>query len=189
MKIILGSQSKSRKEVLTEMGYEFEVMPSHIDEKAIRIADPVELTMALSVAKADALIPKISEPAILITADQVVVCQGEVWEKPESADEARYFLKTCNVMPVETVGAVVVTNLSNKKRAQAHLRTKLYFNPFSDEEIEKLIEDGEVFRLAGGFGVAGGIWDKHIKNVEGELDSARGLSKIEIARLIKEVLQ
>ena len=93
MKIILGSQSEGRQEVLAEMGYEFEVMPSHIDEKAIRHDNPKELVLALANAKADALLPRIAEPALLITADQVVAWKDEIREKPRDEKEERYFLK------------------------------------------------------------------------------------------------
>lgn len=53
MKIILGSQSRSRRKVLEKLGYEFEVMPADIDEKAIRFDDPTKLTLVLARAKAD----------------------------------------------------------------------------------------------------------------------------------------
>ncbi|NQS90060.1 Maf family protein, partial [Patescibacteria group bacterium] len=89
MKIILGSQSKGRKKMLEEMGVEFEIMPADIDEKAIRLKDPKELVLVIARAKADALKPRISEPAILITSDQVVVWQGKIREKPENGKEAR----------------------------------------------------------------------------------------------------
>jgi len=52
MPIILGSQSLGRRELLAAMGYEFAVMPAHIDERAIRADDPGALTLALAHAKA-----------------------------------------------------------------------------------------------------------------------------------------
>jgi len=58
------------------MGYEFEVMPSNIDEEEIRLENPQELTLALSYVKTNALLSKIKEPAILITSDQVVCWNG-----------------------------------------------------------------------------------------------------------------
>ncbi|XP_042517053.1 dTTP/UTP pyrophosphatase-like [Macadamia integrifolia] len=50
-KIILGSSSLSRREILAEMGYKFTVMPADIDEKSIRKEKPEELVMALAEAK------------------------------------------------------------------------------------------------------------------------------------------
>src|SRR5262245_54982209 len=91
MPIILGSQSQGRRPLLSAMGYAFAVMPAHIDERAIRADDPGVLTLALAHAKADALLPQIREPALLITSDQVVVWQGTIREKPAHAEEARAF--------------------------------------------------------------------------------------------------
>jgi septum formation protein len=189
MKIILGSQSKGRKRILEEMGYEFEVMPSYIDEKTIRLENSGELTLALANAKANALVAKINEPALLITSDQVVVCNGEIREKPEDAEEARYFLKTYNDYPAETVTAVVVTNLATKKRQQGVDTAKIYFIPFSDDEIEKLIEIGDVFRIAGGFTAQGDFWSDHVKNIDGAIDSVIGLPKELTEKLINEALK
>ncbi|KMT11277.1 hypothetical protein BVRB_5g109640 [Beta vulgaris subsp. vulgaris] len=77
-KIILGSKSKARREILEQMGYEFTIMTADIDEKAIRKEKPEDLVMALAEAKADAIISKLqiadiqvndSEPTLLISAD------------------------------------------------------------------------------------------------------------------------
>ncbi|RZC44575.1 hypothetical protein C5167_037523 [Papaver somniferum] len=77
-KIILGSSSKSRKDILTEMGYDFTIMTADIDEKEIRMEKPEDLVMALAEAKANGIITRIqttdcseknAEPALLITAD------------------------------------------------------------------------------------------------------------------------
>ncbi|MBI2409924.1 Maf family protein [Candidatus Kaiserbacteria bacterium] len=93
MKIILGSSSKYRKRVLEENGYKFGIMIPDIDEKKIRTEDPYELPLMIAEAKAAALIPKIPDPALLITSDQIVVCDRQVYEKPQTEEEARSFLQ------------------------------------------------------------------------------------------------
>ena len=187
MKIILGSQSQNRKIILQEMGLDFEVMPSNIDEKAIRFDNPKELVLALARAKNDALRPKIKEPAILITSDQVVVWNGEIREKPENAEEAKEFLESYAEIPAETVTAVVVTNLATGQQAEGVDVAKVYFNPFSDEEIEDIIADGRTFTLAGGFTTDGEDWEKHIKKIDGTRDSVMGLPKALTKKLMDEV--
>lgn len=189
MKIILGSQSKGRKKILEEMGILFEVMSSNIDEKAIRFENPKELVLELAKAKAKVLIPKISEPAILITSDQVVMWNGKVREKPENKKEAREFLEGYNTHPAETVTSVVVTNLITKKQVEAVDIAKIYLNPFSEKEINEIIAEGQVFSLAGGFTVDGEKWIDHIKKIEGTRDSVIGLPKDITKRLIDEVLK
>ena len=64
MKIILGSSSRWRKQILEQAGYTFKVMSPDIDEKAIRHADSEQLALAIANAKADKLLEQITEPAI-----------------------------------------------------------------------------------------------------------------------------
>ena len=78
-------------ELAKEIGFEFEIMSPDIDEKAIRSKNPEDLVMAIANAKADALVSKIKEPAILITSDQVVLCKDKIREKPVGEKEAREF--------------------------------------------------------------------------------------------------
>lgn len=187
-KIILGSKSEGRKQMLEEMGIEFEVIPANIDEKAIRLDDPKELVLAIAKAKAAALVSRISEPAILITSDQVVVCNGEMREKPESKKEARKFLESYSIYPAEAITSVVVTNLQTGKQVQEVDTAKVYFNPFSEDEINEIIEQGQVFDLAGGFTVDGEKWEGHVKKIEGTRDSVIGLPKDITRRLINAVV-
>lgn len=189
MKIILGSQSKGRKKMLEEMGYEFEVMPADIDEKLIRFKDPRELTLAIAVAKAEALKPKIFGSAILITADGVVVCNGQILEKPENAKQAKEFLEKYSIFSAEVITSVVATNVKTGKQAEGTDSAKVYFTKFSEEEIDELIQKGDVFRLAGAFDVEGDIWGSHLKKIEGARDSVIGLPKDLTRRLIHEVTE
>ena len=94
MKVILVSQSENRRGVLAKAGYTFDIMVSNIDEKAIRHENLYELPLRLARAKAEALFPTIKGPALLITADQVIVWNGELREKPRDRAEARQYLET-----------------------------------------------------------------------------------------------
>ncbi|MDD4358873.1 MAG: Maf family protein [Candidatus Pacebacteria bacterium] len=188
MKIILGSQSKLRKKILEEMGLEFEVMPADIDERAIRFENPQELVISIAKAKAEALKPKISGDAILITSDLVVFCNGGIREKPKDEKEARQFLESYNIYPAKTIGAIVVINLKTGKTIQEVDITQVFFNHFSKEDIDNFIKEGDVFNMAGGFSVEGELWMSHIERIEGDKDSARGMSKNILSRLIEEVI-
>jgi len=99
------------------MGYRFETMAADIDEKAIRHDDPRRLTLLLAHAKADALLPRI-HTGLLITSDQVVMCNGAMLEKPDNSEEARRYLEGYAQFPAETVTAVVVTNAGIHMRAE-----------------------------------------------------------------------
>ena len=187
MKIILGSASKQRKRVLERWGYSFEVMTADIEEKAIRDDDPKKLTMALARAKAEALRPKIKEPVLLITADQVVLWNGQILEKPESPEQARRFLKGYAQYPAQPVNAVVVTNTQTGVQLGENDENTVYFHKFPDDVIEQLILEGNIFSQAGAFSLEDPLITPYIEHIEGTLDSIEGLPKELTERLMKEV--
>ncbi|MGD9107833.1 MAG: Maf family nucleotide pyrophosphatase [Gammaproteobacteria bacterium] len=187
MQIILGSASIQRKRILEEAGFVFEVMTANIDEKKIRRDNPKELALAIANAKADFLLQKISTDALLITVDQVVVCNDQIFEKPCNAEEIAYFLRCYSNNVATTITAVTVTNTSNKHRVFAIDIAKVYFNDISEDDIQTLAYNPDFLKCAGGFQVE----DKnkklnpHIKKVVGGVDSVKGLP----LKLTKKLLE
>jgi septum formation protein len=188
MHIILGSQSHGRRELLSALGYAFAVMPAHIDERAIRSADPGALTLALAHAKADALLPQIHKPALLITADQVVLWQGTIREKPAHAEEARAFLRGYAEGPAETVTAVVVTHTATGLRRQGVDRATVWFRRIPEEVIDQVIARGEVFALAGGFSITDPLLEAYIERVGGTAESVIGLPTALTRQLLRAAM-
>lgn len=187
MKIILGSGSAYRRKAMTDMGYDFEVVTADIDEKAIRHEDPAVLTLALAKAKAEAIMPKLSESAILITSDQVVACDGVIREKPVDEAQAREFLASYATHPAETVSAVMATNTATGRQESGVDGAKIYFKPLPESVIDALIADGDVFTKAGGFAAEDPLLAPYVDRIEGTLDSIGGLPKALTRQLIDKV--
>lgn len=188
MKIILGSESKARREILESMGYQFEVMPADIDEEAIQLADPVELTLSLAHAKSEALLLRISEPAILITADQVVVYREKIRGKPCGHVEAIMFLKSYNDYPAETVTSVVVTNTVTGQSASGTDKAKIWFQIPPGVILDYAVF-GDSLEHAGGFAHEHPILAPCVVKIEGESESLAGLPRKLTAALIKQILE
>ncbi len=186
MKIILGSGSKFRQEALKEMGYEIEVKPSKIDEKTIRTEIPHELPLLLARAKNKALAPSLKN-SILITADTVVIHEGQLREKPCDEQELRHFLTTYWQAPAEVLTAVVVANTTTGKTLEGVESTKVYFHKFPDSLIEELISHGAFMAAAGGFIAEMPAIKKYIVHMDGEMDTVMGLSKELTSKLIQGV--
>lgn len=144
MKIILGSQSRGRKSVLEKMGISCEVMFADIDEKAIRHDDPAELTLMLARAKAATLLPRITEPVLLICSDQVVVFDGAIREKPANKEEAFAFLRSYSGRWAETITAVVVTNTASSRSAEGVDVARIWFRVIPEEIITRYIDTSDV---------------------------------------------
>jgi septum formation protein len=100
LRITLGSSSYSRKAIMEELAqqydFTFDIATADIDERALgdRSSCPEQLVLHLGRAKADAIVARLpppqpgsNAPHLLITCDQVVVHDGRVLEKPESAEE------------------------------------------------------------------------------------------------------
>jgi len=189
MKIILGSSSSFRKQVLQSMGYEFESMSPDIDEKAIRDKDPIQLTLKIARAKSQALLQRLkeknAEPCILITCDQVIFFQGSIREKPKDEEECREFLRSYKDDPAEAICGVVVVNTKTGKTLEGTETAKQYFHPLPETLIDELIKKGDVFYCSGGFEIE--QMEPYLKKREGERETILGLPKTLTSKLIEEV--
>ncbi|KAG7533046.1 Inosine triphosphate pyrophosphatase-like [Arabidopsis thaliana x Arabidopsis arenosa] len=195
-KLILGSSSIARRQILTDMGYQFTLMSADIDEKSIRKEKPEELVLALAEAKAEAIMQRIpngdnveeDKSTLLITCDQVVVYEDAVREKPSSVEEAREYIRGYYKGHTATVSSVAVTNLKTGVRKGGVDRVEIYFNEIPEETIEKLIEEGMVLKVAGALLIEHPLILPCVKEVVGTTDSVMGLPKELTEKLIKEVL-
>ncbi|KAJ8907959.1 hypothetical protein NDN08_008062 [Rhodosorus marinus] len=196
-KLILGSGSASRKEILGEMGLEFEVLKADIDERAIRHEDPATLVSILGNKKADAIlerinskgVPKYEGEVFLLTGDQVVEHNGKILEKPLDEKEARTFIEGYNRAPARTVGSIIITNVKTGERFESVDTAEIYFHEIPGEVIDKLIEEGEVFYCAGGLKVEDPLVSRYVDHIAGGMDSVMGLSKATVERLLKNAME
>jgi len=191
MKIILGSSSIGRQAILKTAGYDFEIIKPKIDEQAIRYNDPRELVVKLAHAKADAILEKLGEnidpDTIIITSDQVVVCNGEVLEKPKDGQEARYFISLYHQYPSKVVNGMVLTNSNNKRVEGIDISITLLKEPLPAELIDQIIAKGLIFNCAGGIQFEDPVIKPFIKYTNATEDKLRGLPLELFERLMKEL--
>ncbi len=187
MKIILGSQSFGRKEVLKRAGIEFAVLTADIDEKAIAAEDVNQLPLLIARAKAEKLLSEITEPAILITADQVVLCNGELRGKPENEKQAREYIASYKDHPATTITGVVVSNTATGQQAEAVDIVEVFFKPMPEAIVDQLLSEGRVLQAAGGFVVEHPLVQPYVNRIEGDINSVTGLPLEVTLRLIEEV--
>ncbi|MFA4954550.1 MAG: Maf family protein [Patescibacteria group bacterium] len=185
MKIILGSGSKGRRDVLEKAGYVFDVITADIDEKSILQEDPKVLVLALAHAKADAILPEIKEPAILITADQVVVCDGIIRGKPRDVSEAKEFIRCYATHPMETVSSIVVVDTQTGKRAEGVDVAKVYFKPIPEEVVSEAIAIGRILHCAGAMRCEDQPFNAYVERFEGTEDSTSGMP----LKLLKQLFE
>ena len=188
MRIILGSESKGRQKVLREMGFNFDVMSADIDEKAIRHDNPVEFTLALARAKAQALIAVIIEPALLITSDQIKIYGGKIREKPVDKIQADRFLKSYHSEhPIKTITSVVVTNTRLGIQAEGTDTAKIWFYKICGQVVDEYIKSGDAFLYAGAFNHEHSLLSPYVAAIDGERESILGLPRQLTVELMERV--
>lgn len=174
MKLILGSRSIGRQKVLKRYGYEFGLAFADINEKAIRTEDLNTLPLLLAEEKFKNLIDRLDKNCTLITADQIVIHEGKLREKPENKKQAREYLKSYPGTS-RTITSVVITNLMSGKKAEGTDTAYVTFKKFPDGIIDQLLKEGNILNAAGGFIIDDPLIMPFVKKIEGEIESVIGL--------------
>lgn len=106
-KLTLASKSRVRADILSAAGLAFDMQPSGVDEdvlKAAHAGDPPALAVALAEAKAKA----VAADGLVIGADQLLHCDGRLFDKPKDMDEARANLRLFRGRTHQLIGGVVL---------------------------------------------------------------------------------
>ncbi|HXK36490.1 MAG TPA: Maf family protein [Candidatus Paceibacterota bacterium] len=179
MKIVLGSQSPRRLEILRSVvpkRFVVEALPTGLDEKAIpRPVSPAGITLKFAIRKSVALQQLVHEPAILVTADTVTVFCDQVREKPEHPDQARQWLDSYNDAPVQVVTAVVIfDNRSRHDEAIVDSAT-VRFKGLTAQRIDAILADGTAMGCAGGIMVEHPLFQPLVDRIFGDPQTVQGL--------------
>lgn len=188
MKVILASKSPRRKEILGQMGMEFEILPA-VGEEVIADTDPARVVEALSKQKAEEIAQKLmgsSSPVLVIGADTVVAQDGEILGKPvDEADAVRMLRELQGREHSVFTGVTLIRIAGDGKREQKTFseETKVSFYPMSEEEIEAYVATGEPMDKAGAYGIQGKAF-VYVKGISGDYYNVVGLPA---ARIYQEM--
>ena len=162
--LILASASPRRRELLTQAGYRFAVQPSSVPESRRPEEDAIRFVTRLAREKAEEVFarhPPSSPhaPVMVLGADTVVVCDGDVMGKPaDAADAARMLLLLSGRTHHVVTGVAVVWGLGAAEVA-AEL-TQVTMRTLSPQEVADYVATGEPMDKAGGYAIQGyaGRW-------------------------------
>lgn len=188
MKFILASASERRKELLSRIVTDFEVMISDFDEKSVEISDDIEnYVKTLSEGKARAIALNCSDDSIIIGADTIVVIDNMVLGKPKDKNDAFKMLKLLSNNVHRVYSAVTVINNTKKVMKTECQYTEVYFSELSDEDIWRYIDTGECLDKAGAYGIQGfgGVF---VQKINGCYYNVVGLPLNLLNKMIKEIL-
>lgn len=166
--IILASQSPRRRELLTQIGLEFEVHPAG-GEEIITSTDPVEVVKSLSTQKAAAvkeeLEPQLPENWLVIGADTIVVYDGKILGKPKDEADA---IRMLRMLQGQTHSVYTgVTLLEEGKQTTFAEETKVSMYPMTEEEIAWYVSTKEPMDKAGAYGIQG-LCARFVEKIQGD---------------------
>ena len=171
--IILGSSSPRRNELLKSLGFDFVINPSNADEDYPLNLKGHEIPVFLAEKKASSFNGVLTETDLLITADTIVWCEGEIFNKPINFEEGKLMLQTLSGKMHEVFTAVCLK--SANKQIIFYDATKVYFKKFTNEEIEYYLNKYKPFDKAGSYGVQEWIGYIGIEKIEGSFYNVMGL--------------
>ena len=190
MKIILGSASPRRKDLLKEIFDEFEIMPSNFDEDSIKQdeTNPGKLVETLSKCKGEEVFSrvKLKEDFVIISSDTMVFYKGNLLGKPKDKEEAYKMLKMLeNNMHTVYTGLFVLIKQGEKiKRILTHSKTDVYFKKLSDEQILEYIEKENPLDQAGSYAIQKGA-KEFVEKIDGNYNTVVGLDTEKLKEIIK----
>lgn len=151
---VLASSSPRRKEILMQLGLDFEIMPSNINE-VLKGDTPGEMVINLATEKALSISPLVSKGKIIIGADTVVYIDGTIMGKPVDEDEAFSMLKKLSGRVHEVYTGLAIINTFTGDTLADYECTKVHIKQLTDEKIENYIKTGEPMDKAGAYAIQG----------------------------------
>lgn len=186
-RIILGSASPRRKELLKGLDIDFVVDTGNSFRENFReLKNFYEIPSIMSEGKSEGFHRPLEDDEILITADTIVICSGEVLGKPSDRDDAVRMLRTLSGRQHEVVTAVTIR--SNERKETFSDLAKVRFGELGDSDIEYYIEKYRPFDKAGAYGVQEWIGYIGIESVEGSFYTVMGLPVHKVYRHLKDFL-
>ncbi len=181
-KIILGSASPRRKELLAQMGFAFEIIIKTIDEDFPAELSPYHVAEHIAVNKAKAFGIEYTDN-VVITADTVVIIQNQILGKPADRAEAIAMIGQLSGSRHEVVTGVCI----KQSEDLIHFSdvSEVYFNELTAIEIEYYVDNFKPFDKAGAYGVQDWIGAVAIKKIEGSYTNIMGLPTQKLYEFLK----
>lgn len=191
MKLILASASPRRAEILRNAGFDFEILPTEVDESVRRRESAAEYVRRLAEEKARAAAQKLvakfkQDSAMVIAADTSVVLGGKILGKPTSLEEARAMLRRLSGKTHDVLTGLAVLPLRNADIQLAVESTRVTFARMTAHEIEDYVASGEPFDKAGAYAIQGRC-GRFITRIEGCYFNVMGLPLARLYSILREI--
>lgn len=181
-RLILASGSPRRRELLTQMGYSFEIQVPDVDENVDGHARDV--VAILSRRKAEAVAATRAE-GVVIASDTLVSLDGAALGKPRDAADAHRMLAALSGRTHEVFTGVTIIDAASGRSETRAVRTGVRFRALSESEIDQYIATGEPMDKAGAYAIQGGAHG-FVEGFDGSYENVIGFPVDDIREMLKD---
>lgn len=182
--LVLASRSPQRRAILEQLGIEFRVVPSHVEE--LTTGDPRELVTENALRKARAVHGGAGEGELVLGADTEVVLDGHVYGKAADRAEAEEFLRRLSGRSHDVHGGVVLLGPGRAERSAAAV-TSVRFRALDQEDLDWYLDTQEWRERAGAYAIQG-RGSALVEAVDGDFWNVVGLPVAALVRLAPELI-
>lgn len=182
--IILASNSPRRRELLAGLGLKFTVkVKPDVSEGYPEGLSPMEIVKFIANEKADANTQDIADNNVVITADTIVVANGNILGKPKDNADAKRMLRLISGTTHQVITGVTIS--TKKERHTFAVTTDVTFRQLKDEEIDLYVEKYHPLDKAGAYGIQEWIGFIGVSGINGSYYNVMGLP---VQRLYSELV-
>lgn len=185
--IILASASPRRRELLAQLGYAFEIIPSQALEEEVAGESPQQHVMRLSRDKACEISTRDKiEGRWVIGSDTVVLRDNEILGKPQNDEDAARMLRSLSGRSHEVLSGYAVLDRATGEQRLGVVTTKVCFRALTEAEISGYIASKEPADKAGAYAIQG-LGAFMVSRIEGSYSNVVGLPLCELVQALEEL--
>ena len=181
--LILASSSPRRRELLQQLGLNFEICSPDVDESVLENESIAAYVERLAQVKAEA-VARLYPDTIIIAADTSLGVNNEILGKPESKQHAFEMWEKISGRWHDVYTGVCVR--TKEEKYSIVVRTQVEFQPLNSHDMESYWATGEPFGKAGAYAIQG-IAARYIPRIEGSYSNVVGLPLYETVQLLQTV--
>ncbi|MEZ8142645.1 septum formation inhibitor Maf [Enterovibrio norvegicus FF-33] len=183
IQLYLASASPRRKALLEQLSVSFSVLSVDVEEQRQPHEEAADYVRRLSLDKAKAGVLVAPSPHPVLGSDTIVVCDGDVLEKPRDLNDSRRMLSMLSGRQHQVMTAVTLAD--RNQSLTTLVTTQVWFKPLCVEEIDAYWQSGEPCDKAGSYAIQG-LGGRFVIRIDGSYHAVVGLPLYETDALLKE---
>lgn len=185
-KIVLASASPRRQQLLSQIGMDFEVVVSGIEEVMEDTLGPAQAAMSLAAQKCTGVALQMKKDCIVIGADTIVVKDNRLLGKPQDRDEALEMLSYLNGAWHEVITGMCLYRTGSGRTIKDYEVTRVKIAKNTPKFLEEYAATGEPLDKAGAYGIQG-FGSLIVERVEGCYFNVMGLPLYKLSKMLQEI--